>query len=125
MPRKKAEAVKEKPKKKAVRKKAEKKAEKKVVTPMETSLVDGLLDCVVQNPKLVSQFNQLGFKSRNPEGMTYREAIVCGQIANAVKGNTRAYIAVMESVNKEERMPLEEFVLGNGHYPMEDLVGGR
>ena len=126
MPRKKTDSV-EEPKKtrKVAEKKTEKKTKKKVITPIaEASTVDDLLDCYVQNLNLVKQLKALGFKPKNAKGMTYREAIICGQITNAVRGDLDAYKAVMADAGKKEKMPLEEFVLGNGTYPMEELMGG-
>ena len=137
MPRKKTDSA-EKPKK--TRKRAEKKTEdgkkvgtkrqtvpkkKKVVAPvLQTSTVDDLLDCQVQNPNLVNQLTALGFRSKNPEGMTYREAIIAGQITNAVRGDIDAYKAVMADAGKREMMPLEEYVLGDTRFPMEFMIGG-
>ena len=60
--------------------------------------MDDLTDCVVNDPTLVARLNALGFKSKNPNGMTYKEAIMCSQIANAVKGDLKSYKAVVRSI---------------------------
>lgn len=113
------------PRKKAETPKQNIKEQKVVNRRVDTSSVDDLANCVVANPNLVSQFKALGFKSKNPEGMTFKEAMICSQIASAIKGDLRSYRAVMDYTDKQKnRMPLEEFVMGDMDFPMEDMIGG-
>ena len=78
-----------------------------------SATVDELADCVLNNPALVGQLNALGFKSKNPNGMTFKEAMICSQIANAIKGDLKSYRAVMDYTEKKSTMPLKNFVDGN------------
>ena len=128
MPRKKAaETAEPKKTRKPRAKKTEEKVEKRVVPrAVETSSVDDLLDCKMQNTSLVNQLKALGFKSKDPEGMTFREAIICGQITQAVKGDLKAYRAVMDYAGKDKtRMPLEDYVLGSMGLVVDELIGGE
>lgn len=73
--------------------------------------VDDLANCVMINPTLVSQLEALGFKSKNPGGgMTFKEAMICSQIANAVRGDIDAYRAVMDYAGCDKKTPLEKFI---------------
>ena len=74
--------------------------------------VDDLANCVMVNPGLVSQMEALGFRSKNPEGMTFKEAMICSQIANAVRGDIKAYRAVMDYADVPKKTPLEAFLDG-------------
>lgn len=74
--------------------------------------VDDFMNSVMNNPVLAAQMEALGFKSKNPGGMTFKEVMICSQIANAVKGDTRAYKAIMEHSESDNRLPLERFVDG-------------
>lgn len=80
--------------------------------------VEELANCVLNNPVLVAQLKSLGFESKNPAGMTFKEAMICSQIANAIRGDLKSYQAVMEYSKKEARMPLKEFVNGGGKIPL-------
>ena len=113
------------PRKKAETPKKNIKEQKVVNRRVDTSSVDDLANCVVANPNLVSQFKALGFRSKNPEGMTFKEAMICSQIASAIKGDLRSYRAVMDYADKQKEMiPLEDYVQGNSGLAMEDLIGG-
>jgi hypothetical protein len=103
---------KEKPKKTTVKKadkRSVKKAEAKIKNDVayDPSNVEYLADCVVNNPALINQFEALGFRSQNPDGMTFREAMMCSQIASAVKGDIKAYRAVMDYAEEKRMRPLE------------------
>ena len=124
MPRKKAEETAEKkPAVRRAKKKTTEKVKEKVVAS-KVSSVDDLMNCVVNNPNLIRQLESLGFKSKNKGGMTYREAMICGQITNAVKGDLKAFRAVMDYAEKQEQMPLEDYVRGSMSLVMEDMIGG-
>lgn len=74
--------------------------------------MDDLTDCVVNDPGLVDKLNALGFRSKNPKGMTYKEAIMCSQIANAVKGDLKSYRAVVEMMRPNKTPPLVSYLSG-------------
>lgn len=102
--------------------KAEKKPEVQKQIENVSGSVDELADCVLNNPVLVAQLKALGFESKNPNGMTFREAMICSQIANAVRGDLKAYQEVMK-YTKTQKSPLERFVAGVEDLPMEILTG--
>jgi hypothetical protein len=86
-----------------------------------SSSMDDLAECVVKDPMLVAKLNALGFKSKNPNGMTYKEAIMCSQIANAVKGDLRSYKAVVEMMRQDKTPPIVGF-FGNGQRTVMDIT---
>ena len=83
--------------------------------------VDYLADCVVNNPALVRQLEQLGFKSKNPEGMTFREAMMCSQISNAIKGDIKAYRAVMDYAGEKGARPIDRLLQNNRKGPIDKM----
>ena len=77
-------------------------------------VVGDLAGCVVKNKALVQQLKQLGFESKNEDGMTFEEAMICSQIASAIKGDLKAYKAIMSSKPIEKGgSPLDSFLDGN------------
>ena len=62
----------------------------------------------MNNPGLVDSLTKLGFKTEDPEGMTFEEAMEASQIASAVRGNLKAYQAITSG--KKSKMPLAEFL---------------
>jgi hypothetical protein len=83
--------------------------------------VDYLADCVVNNPALIGQLEQLGFKSKNPKGMTFREAMMCSQISNAIRGDIKAYRAVMDYAGEKRMRPIDKLLQNNRKRPIDKL----
>ena len=107
---------------KAVEVEAQIKQEPEKVIESTSGIVDDLTGCIVNNPMLIAQLKALGFKSKNPEGMTFKEAMICSQIANAVRGDLKSYQEVMK-YSKASKTPLEQFVDGIGFEAMDILTG--
>lgn len=73
--------------------------------------VSDMLDCVINNQTLVDRLTSMGFQSKNPSGMTYKEAVFAQQVLKASKGDSQAYNSVMGSLNKNaSASPLDDFI---------------
>lgn len=80
----------------------------------KSASVNEMAECIVKNPSLIKQLEGLGFQTKNPSGMTFKEAIIASQIESAMKGDLQAYRAVMDYAGKdEESCPLLDFVKEN------------
>lgn len=127
VPRKKSAKTKTKKSEKKVTKRGSEKSKKDAVvsdpvTFYDPANVDYLADCVVKNPGLIAQLEQLGFKSKNPEGMTFREAMMCSQISSAVRGDIDAYKAVMNYSGGKKSRPIDRLLEdGNRLRPIDRL----
>lgn len=77
------------------------------------STVDDLANCTVVDPALVQEMESAGFRTKNPDGMTYRELMICSQIMNAAKGDVQAFRSLMDHMNGAEDYPLVSFVRNN------------
>ena len=80
---------------------------------------ENLLSCIVKDEKLAAKFRRLGVTPDKKDGYTFYEAMIIGQMAQAVKGNTAAYNAIKETVepkneagaaNYEDLTPLAELL---------------
>lgn len=91
----------------------------------KSATVKDLMSCVVNNPPLVSQLKALGFKSKNPEGMTFEEAMIASQISSAIRGDFRSYQIVMENAKNDGLTPLEKFVEWNTTEPEKTAGRGK
>ena len=82
--------------------------------PKWSATVSDMLENVVESPAVVQGLTALGFKSKNPGGMTFKEAIIASQISNAVRGDLQSYRSVMDYAEKgQESSPLLDFVKSN------------
>ena len=80
----------------------------------KSGTVNEMANCVVKNKALVHQLEQLGFVSKNPDGMTFKEVMICSQIANAAKGDLDSYRAIMDYKDQDlSGSPLESYLNGN------------
>ena len=87
---------------------------KSIIPFSKSATVNEMAGCVIGNKTLVAQLEAMGFKSKNPGGMTFKEAIIASQIGNAMKGDIQAYRAVMDYAEKDtESSPLIDFVQAN------------
>ena len=79
-------------------------------------IVNDLADCKMNNAALEKQLKQLGFKSKDPNGMTFQEAMICSLMAGAIKGDTKASREILKyySFDQEDENPLEAFLSENG-----------
>lgn len=59
---------------------------------------ESLLSCMVKDEKLTRQFQKLGVNPEKKGGYTFYEAMIIGQMAQAIKGSTAAYNAIKETV---------------------------
>ena len=79
----------------------------------KSNAVSDMMSCTMNNPALVAQLKALGFESKNPDGMTFEEAMICSQISMAVRGDYKAYQTVMGMRENEAVSPLEKFLEEN------------
>lgn len=63
---------------------------------------ESILSCLVKDDKLTRQFEKLGIDPTNGKKYTFYEAMIIGQIAQAVKGNTQAYNAIKDTVEPKD-----------------------
>lgn len=61
-----------------------------------------LLSCKVKDPRVEAQFKKLGIDPESGTRYTFSEAILIGQIVQAVKGNTKAYNAIKDTVEPKD-----------------------
>ena len=83
---------------------------------------EAILSCLVKDDKLIKQLNKLGAKPASKKGYNFYEAMIIGQIAEAIKGNTKAYNAIKDTVepktglvsnNVEDLTPLADMLADN------------
>lgn len=91
----------------------EKSGEARRKKKMLKEYAEQILACVVKDVRLETQFKKFGIKPDSKGKYTFYEAMIIGQIAQAVKGNTQAYNAIKETIE-----PKNEIGAGN----VEDLT---
>lgn len=83
---------------------------------------EAMLSCLVKDEKLIKQLNKTGVKSSSKKGYNFYEAMIIGQIVEAIKGNTKAYNAIKDTVepktglvsnNVEDLTPLADMLADN------------
>lgn len=65
---------------------------------------ENLLSCIVKDEKLHKQLERLGMTPEKGGKFTFYEAMIIGQIAQAVKGNTQAFNAIKETVEPKDSL---------------------
>lgn len=79
---------------------------------MSRKSVRAIADQQVRSSPFVSKMKQLGFSAEG--SMTFEEAMICSQIANAIKGDSKSFTAVMEQLNdRGSENPIEAFLDDN------------
>ena len=63
---------------------------------------ENLLSCVVKDEKLHRQLEKLGMLPASGKKYTFYEAMIIGQVAQAVKGNTAAFNAIKDTVEPKD-----------------------
>lgn len=86
--------------------------EEPIEEKVASTTMNDLADCVVEDQALVARLNAMGFKTKNPKGFTYREAMMCSLIANAVRGDLKSNNAVLEMMQSEKKPPLVSYLGG-------------
>ena len=84
--------------KRGAQKSAEARRQKKTLK----QYAESLLSCIVKDEKLERQLQKLGMSPDDGKKYTFYEAMIIGQIAQAVKGNTSAYNAIKDTVEPKD-----------------------